>query len=61
MDYNKISNIVVENICPWDAPDFCDASISHAEYEGRELTDDELDKLNEDIDFVYDAVEAYLF
>jgi hypothetical protein len=45
-----------------DYPDFCDAFISYAEFDdGTELTDDELDELNEDRDFVYERLMNYLF
>lgn len=50
-------SIEIEGIDYNDAPDFVDAYISYAEYEdGTELTDLELDALNEDSSFVYDCV-----
>ena len=61
MDYKKITNVEIENIITSDYPDFVDAFISHAEYEGRELTEDELNKLNENTDFVYDAIINTLY
>ena len=60
-DYSKIGSIEVEDIDHKDAPDFCDAFISYAEYNGREMTEEELDQLNEDSDFVYQAVCDYLW
>jgi hypothetical protein len=45
-----------------DAPDFCDAYICEASWDdGTDLTDEELDKLNEDSDFVYEALQDYLY
>mgnify|MGYP003965868655 FL=1 len=61
LDYAKISDVEVDGIDTRDYPDFCDAFISYAEYDGREMTDEELDTLNEDSDFVYEAVQNYLF
>ena len=61
MDYSKISNLEVDGIDYADYPDFCDAFISYAEYDGVEMTDKELDELNEDGDFVYECVQNHLF
>ena len=44
-----------------DAPDYSDAYICEASYEdGTDLTDDELDKLNEDSQFVYEALMDWI-
>jgi hypothetical protein len=56
LDYSKISNISIDGVDYDDSPDFCDAYIDSAEYDGREMTDEELEVLNEDSDFVHDAV-----
>lgn len=50
--------VEVEGIDMRDAPDFCDAFISYAEWSdtGEPLTDDELEELNEDSEFVYSKV-----
>lgn len=61
LDLTKISNVIVENIDLADYPDFCDAYIVYADYNGREMDDNELDILNEDSDFVYEAVIKQLF
>ena len=47
---NNITDIEIEGIDMRDYPDFCDAYISYAVWEdtGEELTDEELDKLNEE-------------
>lgn len=45
-----------------DAPDFCDAYISEASFQdGTPLTEAELDELNEDGQFVYEALQDYLY
>ena len=56
MDTSKISDIEVEDVMLSDFPDFCDAYIASATYDGRDMTEEELDELNEDTDFVYKAV-----
>jgi len=61
MDYRKIKNVTVEGIDFKDYPDFTDAFISSAEYNGVELTEKELDKVNKNSDFVYDCVINDLF
>ena len=60
-DYSKIDSIEVEDIDERDAPDYSDAHISYAEYDGREMTEEELEQLNEDNGFVYDAVMNWLY
>ena len=63
MTNNKINtdsliNIEMEDVHAWDAPDFCDAYVSYAEHaDGTPLTEDELEAIMEDADFVYN--QAY--
>ena len=61
MDYKKIDNIEVDGIDTKDYPDFCDAFIASADYKGVEMTEEQLDELNEDRDFVYECVNNQLF
>ena len=61
MDYSKITNIEVDGIDHSDYPDFCDAYIYSAEYDGVEMTDEQLDELNEDSEFVHDCVYNQLY
>ena len=61
LDYSQIEDVDVDGIHGWDAPDFCDAYICSATYKGRDMTDEELDALNDDRDFVYTAVERKLY
>jgi len=56
IDYSKISNVYVEGIDHRDAPDFCDAFIASADYDGEPMSDDMLEELNQDGQYVYDAV-----
>ena len=61
MDYKLISNVEVDGIDTKDYPDFCDAYIVSADYDGEEMSDEMLDELNQDGDFVRDAVDNYLY
>lgn len=60
-DLSRLENIEVEGIDTKDYPDFCDAHVSYAEYKGRELSQDELDWVNEHTDFVYNLVIDRLY
>lgn len=62
MDFSNIKNVSVEGIDPRDYPDLVDAFITYAEWEnGKPLTDEELDELNDDSDLRYDYVaEAFI-
>ena len=61
LDYSKISNVFVDGIDMEDYGDFCDAYIESADYDGREMTEDELEVLNEDSQFINEAVFAQLY
>ena len=57
LDYNKIDIASIDmHIDTSDYPDFVDSYILKADYDGRSMTDAELDFLNEDSDFVYEQV-----
>ena len=61
MDYKLIDNIEVDGIDTKDYPEFCDAFIASGDYDGKPMTDEQLDELNEDSDFVYKCVQNHLF
>jgi len=61
MNYDLIDNIEVDGIDTNDYPDFTDAFISYADYNGVEMTDEQLEALNEDYSFVHDCVYTHLF
>jgi len=65
IDKTKISNVVIEDIDMKDCPDFCDANITSADVtEGdvtRELTDKELDEINEDGEYILEEVHKFLY
>ena len=58
---SKFSNIKFGRIDKKDSPKFTDAFIISAEYEGVEMTESELEKLNNDSDFVYSLLIEYLY
>jgi hypothetical protein len=50
----KLSSVEIEDLDPRDYPDFCDAFISYAEsVDGVALTEEQLEILNEDSEFVH--------
>lgn len=55
-DYKKITNVVLDGIHHWDYPDYCDAFIDSADYDGKEMTDEQLDELNEDYELIHELV-----
>tara|TARA_R100000951_G_C2518669_1_gene142688 strand:- start:312 stop:497 length:186 start_codon:yes stop_codon:yes gene_type:complete len=61
MEYKLIDNIEVDGINFNDYPDFVDAFIVSADYDGKEMTDEQLDELNENSEFVHDCVYNKLY
>lgn len=61
MDYSKVKVIEIEGIDHSDAPDYCDAYVSNAEYDGVVMNQEQLDELNEDRDFVHEQVINKLY
>jgi hypothetical protein len=60
LNYSLIDNIEFDGIDYDDYPDYCDAYITSADYDGREMTESELEELNNDLDFVYESLMSYL-
>jgi hypothetical protein len=61
LDYSLIDNVQIDGVDTSDYPDFCDAYIVSADYDGREMTDDEIELLNDDGDFVLQQVYEYIY
>ena len=59
-DYSQITEIEFDGIDHRDAPDYCDAYITAALYKGKPMTDKQLDRLNNESDFVYESLMDYL-
>ncbi len=56
MDLTQVDNVEIDGINPADYPDFCDAYIIAADYNGEPMSEAQLNKLNECSDFVYDHI-----
>ncbi len=57
IDLSLVDNVLVDGIDWNDYPDFCDAFISSADYNGNEMSEELIDKLNDEYpDFVYGQV-----
>ena len=61
MNYNKITNIVLSGIDTNDYPDFSDTFIESAEYDGKQMTDSQLDEINQDTDFIAECILNKIF
>ena len=61
MAYKKINNIQLGGIDTKDSPDFTDAFIISADYDGVEMSDKEIEDLNNYSDFFYQCVQEQLF
>lgn len=60
IDLNQISDIMFEGIDEKNKSEFSDAYISAAKINGRDLTEKELEEVNEDKDFVHTKLLDYL-
>ena len=56
MDYKLIDNIEIDGIDTKDYPDFSNAFIISADYDGKPMTDEQLDEINDDGDFQYECI-----
>jgi hypothetical protein len=61
LNYDLIDNIEFDGIDHNDYPDYCDAYIISADHDGREMTEDEIEELNDDSGFVYDKLMNFLY
>ena len=61
LNLNDLEDIVFDDVNYLDYPDFSDAYISEATIYGRELTEDELDWVNEQTDFVHEQLMEQTF
>jgi len=60
MDYTKITDIEFDGINHTDAPDYCDAFIKSASYDGKDMTEEQLQLINYDAEFVHEKLIEYL-
>lgn len=59
LDYSQIEDVIIDGIDHRDSNDFSDAYIVSARYKGRDMTESELERLNEDQDYVYECTIDY--
>ena len=61
IDYNKIKVIEIDGINHYDYPEYSDAYISEASYNGEPMSNEMYDELNDNHpDFVYKKVWEFL-
>lgn len=60
MELSKITNIEFGGIDHSDAPDYCDAYIVSADYDGELMDESQLEEINENSDFIYEQLIKYL-
>jgi hypothetical protein len=58
-DINKFTNVEFDGVDPKDYPDFCDAYITSATYDGAEMSNSQLDEIDSDI--VHELLLRHLF
>lgn len=61
LDFSKVSNVQIAGIDHRYYPDYSDAYIEEADYDGEPMTDELLEELNDDRDFVYQKVIDHIF
>ena len=60
VEYDKITNVVVEDIDMKDYPDFCDAYIESCDIDGVPATEEQLEFINQNGMFVHQQVWEYI-
>lgn len=61
MNLDQVTNVQVAGIDMRDYPYLCDSFIESATYCGKPMTDEQLDELNDDSDYVHECVMNHLF
>lgn len=62
IDLTKLTELEFDGIDHNDYPDYCDAFLSYAYYIDRELTDEEIDYINENhCYFINENIYDYIF
>jgi hypothetical protein len=61
LDTKRVTNVVVDNVDFADYPDFCDASIVSADYDGEPMTNEQIEAINENSEFVNESVFAKIY
>ena len=62
IDLSKIDNMDFDGLNFDDYPDFADLTLCSADYDGKEMTEDQIDYVNENhYEFVYDSAYSSLY
>ena len=61
IDFNKIDNIVIGDIDWKDYPDFCDAYVEECDIDGVPATEEQLDVINDNLEFVHEKTLEYIY
>ena len=61
LDYDHIDDIQFDGIDHNDSPDYADCYIHSAFYYGDPMSEEMLEELNNDRDFVYEQLMSYLY
>ena len=61
MDLSKVDNIEFGPIDHNDYPDYADAEIMSADYNGKEMSESQLNHINEQTEFVHEKLFEYLY
>ena len=61
MEKKLITNVKFEGIDHKDYPDYCDAYIVSADYNGEPMNDEQIEELAQDTGLVYDLLIEYLY
>lgn len=59
MDKKKIDNINID-VSHDEYPDYSNAFIVSADYDGEPMNDEQLEEINEDSDFIYSIIQKLL-
>ena len=61
IDFKKVEVLEVSDINHYDYPEYCDAYISEANYNGKPMSDKMLDEINDNHpEFVHQQVWAFI-
>ena len=61
MEKKLITNVKFEGIDHKDYPDYCDAYVVSADYNGEPMTDEQIEDLAQDTGLVYDLLIEHLY
>ena len=61
LDYSKITDLSFDGVDRRDYPDFCDAYISSGLYKNELLTDEQIEALNDNSNFVHEQLWSSLY